>query len=539
MLIRFNKPFLQYQPVAKANGDYEAIRERAFRDHEFFVREFFEHHFWGDMSAMHEYFCQLESIPDRRGSNEVTAAPRGNAKTTFRVLMKVIHAIVYGYHPFIIIIGYSKAEAIDKVKDIRDELLTNEHLIEVYGKLLSPKAAKSDFITTNKVRVTARSKGGQVRGLKYGQSRPSYIILDDIESLESVNTPEQRMKTKTWFYKDVMGSGRPDGKSDFEVVGTILHQEGLLAELLQKPGWKGRKYQAILSWAQNQTLWEEWKAIYCALENQNAREDALKFYEANEAAMLEGVEVLWPTGETYYQLMEYTIQFGLASLYSEKQNDPYDPERQILNPDICKRFKVIWAGDANWPKEFQEQGFVVDCEGKQYHSSQLKIIAFHDPALAETNKSDYASVCVCAQDPFGYVYVLESYIRRDPPAIQIRKALDLYSRWQVDTLYMEAVGFQELLKPLYHEELKSREGRFRIIGVDQHSNKIHRISTLEPYFSNGWLRLNQDTSPLLIDQLRLFPTTHDDGPDALQGCVERLKRPGGQIKVTNEGQFIR
>lgn len=524
-------------------SEFSEVKERARTDHQYFVREFFSHHVWGEFSEMHEYFCELESEPDRRGVQEVIAAPRGNAKTTFRVLIKAIHSIVYGYHPFIVIIGYSASEAIDKVKDIRDELLTNERLIEVYGNLLPKSAAQSDFITTNGVRVVARSRGGQVRGLKFRADRPSLIILDDIESLETVNTPEQRQKTKAWFEKDVIGSGRADGKTDFIVVGTVIHQEALLSELLQKPGWVSRKYKAIKSFATRQDLWDQWQAIYTDLDNPNAIDDAKAFYEANEPAMLEGVEILWPDGETYYKLMVEKVKHGLAYLYSEKQNEPFDPERQILNPELCKRFNVIWPQEDAWPRELKEKrvdyGFAIHCEAKYIHSSTLKIIAFHDPAMAETNKSDYGSIVVCAQDGSGYIYVLDCYLRKDPYTIQIHKAYELYKKWQFDTLYLETIGFQELLKPLYREQEERQGVKLRIVGVHQHANKVHRISTLEPYFSNGWLRLNERLDPLLLEQLRLFPTTHDDGPDALQGCVERLKRPGGYSAVIKEGNTLR
>ena len=33
----------------------------------------------------------------------------------------------------------------------------------------------------------------------------------------------------------------------------------------------------------------------------------------------------------------------------------------------------------------------------------------------------------------------------------------------------------------------------------------------------------ENMNPRLIEQLTLFPTSYDDGPDALQGAVEQLK----------------
>lgn len=54
---------------------------------------------------------------------------------------------------------------------------------------------------------------------------------------------------------------------------------------------------------------------------------------------------------------------------------------------------------------------------------------------------------------------------------------------------------------------------------------MQRISTLEPEITNGYLLFSESINPRLITQLTLFPTTHDDGPDALQGAVAQLKKP--------------
>jgi hypothetical protein len=70
----------------------------------------------------HYYFCEMERNPAQRGRREAIAAPRGHAKTTFKVIFKVSHAIVYDYEKFVVIMGHSAPEADAKVRDILDEL---------------------------------------------------------------------------------------------------------------------------------------------------------------------------------------------------------------------------------------------------------------------------------------------------------------------------------------------------------------------------------------------------------------------------------
>lgn len=125
---------------------------------------------------MHHDFFKAEAEPARRGRREAIAAPRGNAKTTIKLHIKAIHAIVYGYEPFILIMGHSKDEAKEKSLAILDELESNRLLIDVYGEL-APRRGQStgggrwgqhNFVTTHGIRVLAKSRGQQVRGIRQG-----------------------------------------------------------------------------------------------------------------------------------------------------------------------------------------------------------------------------------------------------------------------------------------------------------------------------------------------------------------------------------
>jgi hypothetical protein len=64
-----------------------------------------------------------------------------------------------------------------------------------------------------------------------------------------------------------------------------------------------------------------------------------------------------------------------------------------------------------------------------------------------------------------------------------------------------------------------------------HQNKEKRISTLEPLISNGHLLFAEIINSLLMTQLLLFSTNHDDGLDALYGAVPQLKRGKGFIHL--------
>ena len=536
------KPIWPKKNQKGPSDEHKALREACYRDFSLFIRTFFPEHLWGEWSRMHTDLIADEAKPDRRERLEVIAAPRGNAKTVVKVLAKVIHSIVYGYQPFTVIIGYSASEAEGKVKDIRDELLYNEELVKVYGALLAKNAGTQSFITSNNCMVLARGRGGQVRGLRHGKYRPTHILCDDVEDLEACQSQLQREKTIAWFKKDVLPakqSGAAHG-GNVTFIGTVLHEDSLLARLLTDPTAQiRRKYRAVESFAERQDLWEQWRALYCNLDDPQAAETAKTFYEANEAEMLLGTKVLWPAGEPYYTLMIQRIGLTEAGFNSEKQNEPFDPDRQVLDPSLCPKFRVFTPLDKEWPADAGEQQFaILRQDGKVLfnHKDKLKIIAFMDPALGRKQRvnnagQDYTAIVVCAQDMAGYVYCLDAWVKKRPPSEQIQAAFRLHQQWGFEVLYLETVGFQELLKDKISTEQVNWENRMRVIGVGQHTDKQARITSLEPYFKNAWLHLRQNLDPEFINQIRLFPTVHDDGPDALEGAVSKLRRPTGYIGV--------
>jgi len=494
-----------------------------FHDFERFVQVFFSHHCGYPFSSMHRDFFAAEVNPTRRGRRDVIAAPRGHAKTTFKVLFKVLHAIVYGYESFILIVGHSAPEAEAKVRDILNELENNELLHLVYGNLApvrgQPGWSTKNFVTQNGIRIMAKSRGKQVRGVKHGTHRPTLIILDDIESPDKVLTDQQRYKTKQWFEKDILKLGSVDGKTNITVIGTCLHPEALLPELLASPGWRGAKYQAISSFSDNQALWATWKTRYTDLSNPNREADAHAFFKEHQGEMLAGSKVLWPQAEPYEHLMKVIVNEGQASFQSEKQNDPYDPERQIFDMNQAKRFKLEYTRDG-------ELLGMQWCDGSNrfVSASQLyQVVAFHDPALCEGKDADYAAIVVCASDLNGYIYCLDAYIEKVPPSRQIEQAFALHKKWNIGILYLEENNFQGILKDHYRL-MQGNDSSLRIKGVVQHHNKIKRIASLEPLVTNGQLLFNVDLNPRLISQIQLFPTSHDDGPDALQGAVEPLRK---------------
>jgi len=499
-------------------------KKRGFTDLAWFAKTFFPERFREKFSVMHRELFQLIKPTGLSSKRVLIAAPRGHAKTTIMLTLKVLHAICYRTEKYIVIVGQSETEAQAKVEQILEELRQNPRLKAVFGDLTPPRGygGKAGFVTRNGIKVQAISKGQSIRGLQYKGHRPTLVILDDVETLEGVQKPEQREKTLAWFNKDIIPAGEVDGSTKFYVIGTLLHDASLLATLMNQPRWCTRRYQAILSYATDQPLWDQWQALYTDLSNPSREQTADKFFDANKEVMLTGTAVLWPEVEPYINLMKLKVELGSEAFGSEKQNEPHDPSKRI--------FSMANAHQFSWTEETQ----TLECmtrERSLQRQDLHTVVAFHDPATGESDHGDYAAIVVVGKDYDGYMYVLDAFIKRCLPDAQIEAAKRLHTRWGFDTLYIEANGFQATLWHTYRKRFEGVHNAPRIQCHTQSGDKTLRLAALQPYIANGHLLFREDLDPKLFQQLTYFPTaTHDDGPDALEGAVHQLitRRPLGR-----------
>lgn len=181
------------------------------------------------------------------------AAPRGFSKSTILARIYPLWLVVYGLRRDILIISASEGLAIENLRYVKTAIETNVLLRYLFGDMTSEKWRENhiELVLRDGRRVTVRAKGagGQIRGF-----RPDCIILDDLETDDSVESEEQRKKLKDWVFKACLNCLLPGGQ--MIVIGTILSQLSLLQDLLESPNeWNKRKYKAVLD--DGSSLWEE------------------------------------------------------------------------------------------------------------------------------------------------------------------------------------------------------------------------------------------------------------------------------------------
>lgn len=491
-----------------------------------FAKVYLARHFRLKPSRMHDgVFLLLGQATHGRSKRLAIAAPRGHAKSTVVSLAYVLWSALYRHEPLILLVSATREQAVQLLKNVKDEIQGNELLLEDFPEVCSrpgegrtPKPWRdNNILLRNGVMIRALGSGQGLRGVRHGASRPSLIIGDDLENQEQCESPEQRAKMRDWFEKTLLKAG--DGRTNVVVVGTVLHYDSLLATLVNPvrgkgSGWDSRVYRAVESFSERADLWDRWESIRVGEAEHDGRrgpEASSAFFEANRQEMLRGTRVLWPEMEDYHRLMQIRVDEGRLSFQSEKQNEPLDPE-QCLFSSASFRYWDDESSDPSDPAELLRK-----------LGPHTRVYGACDPSLGRhVGRGDYTAIITVAKDTRDdSIYVLDADIARRKPEQTIERILALAGVYRYDDFIVEANQFQEIMVRQLEHLARTRGVRLYPRAVNNTANKQARVEGLEPLISSGRLKFSRRQSTLL-DQLRHFPLgAHDDGPDALELVVTR------------------
>lgn len=151
----------------------------------------------------------------------------------------VIKSICYNVWKYIVVQSYDSAGSDEMVANI-SRMLVKESLVEDYGQLYPFSAKKSDFSkksvthfdTTNGVKIKAKALLEQMRGSNIynedeGTSRPDLIILDDIDTTDSVRNKDIIDKNDVKLRQQTIGA-MAKGNSRIIFLGNTIGMDGLV-----------------------------------------------------------------------------------------------------------------------------------------------------------------------------------------------------------------------------------------------------------------------------------------------------------------------
>ncbi len=196
---------------------------------------------------------ELSSTLVEGKSSVIIAYPREFGKSTYAWELLSSWNVLHCRYRYILYIASTvqKAEQMLSV-NVVPNILTHPLLKDQIEII---KNTKSQFHYKNKLTgemffMACYGAGQNLRGARFDRFRPDFVIVDDIEDTEKVRSVDQRIKLKDWWYADVMPLGK---EARFFFVGTMLHEDCLLANLMETPPvdhqlgspWEVRRYGVL------------------------------------------------------------------------------------------------------------------------------------------------------------------------------------------------------------------------------------------------------------------------------------------------------
>lgn len=461
-------------------------------------------------SSMHRKMGRrVAYAEDKRGIVEGYCAPRGGAKTTFISEGVPIRAVCEGTERYIVLAADTLGQAAQRLENVAFELENNAELARDYPHVIGrgPTWNVEKIVTRNGITIIAAAIRKRIRGTKKGDDRPTLIVADDLDDDDAPYSPRKREKNWAWFTSALIPLG-VTGHTNIFVVGTALHRECVVCRLPEN-GIRLETFSAIQSWPVRTDMWEEWLQIYrdTSLDDTDLRaENALQFFLNNEDEMTKGARVLWPSAESLYQLMVERARIGVRAFENEKQGNALDPTSTEWPRDCFTG--DVWFDD--WPQGIQVQ------------------VTALDPSKGKEDKPGDFQGIVSVGYKNNILYVDADINRRPVPAMTER-FVGMCGETDSDVGVVEDAAFQDLIIPEAEETAMQQDLSCPIlpIGHEGKAKELRIRRTLGPYINRGRVmyKRRSEGANRLMSQLGDFPNgSHDDGPDAMEMAVRKIKR---------------
>lgn len=431
-----------------------------------FARDFLPHFLTSKVPDFHKEMYEMLL----RENRIALAAPRGFAKSFICSVIYPLHSALFEFHRDICIISASESLAIEWLRKIRRELESNPTIIKYFGDLQSDKWTENHLILKNGVNIRARGAGSQIRGF-----RPDLIILDDIETDESVASEEQRNKLRGWIFKACLNTLVPDGK--FILIGTIISPLTLLAEILASDNnWVKRKYRAYIDGVQEK-----------------------------------GKE-LWPDLWQHERLQQRKAEIGSFAFSSEFLNDPLSNETAPIKTEHIRYWETL--------------------------PSQYSCVIAVDPAYSDDEKSDHKVAAVVAIDNQQNRYLIE-YVRTHAPIGEFQNSIiNLYYKHKgqltgvgipnsgVEKSFFDSFQTKCMEKGVFGIPIAELSNTYTnsVTSVSARNKKARIIASLQPLFEQGKYYIAKHHTEAKDELLSIGASRWDDLVDCMS-YAEQILQP--------------
>ena len=445
-------------------GDNDPVKKqkriaRAKVDKIYFAKEYFPHYCEDEPAPIHK---EMYDIADITGVGVLMYGFRGCAKSTNISLIDVVHKIVFRKRRFIGFISASEDNASEYTMPIKAELEVNPRIINDFGELRGTgKWKDTDFVTKNGVRVLGLGPKMSPKGRKNAQFRFDHIIIEDIESRTSPNSPRVVKKIVSFLLKDAYKAMSPRNFS-FIFLGNYFSKRSILHKLLNHNDCKH---------------WHK-KGFAALVENEKGQ-------------LVSAWPQRFPTAQLKRDLEAMPETERVEMMQKPEDEDAY------FNPD--------------WFQYYEPDDIPAD----------LPVVTYVDPAALKGMEHCYKAIIVLAVDGKNMdYYVKHAWIKKTSKWQMVRSHFNLSQEYKSSIDAIEANGFQSTLKEDYQLEEQVRKQTLNLKMITNSQSKEVRIGTLSSIVERGKIKFmrNHSDQNLLIDQMIDFPDGDKDGPDALAGA---------------------
>lgn len=428
-----------------------------------FTRAFLSHYLTSNVPEFHKEIYSL--LPKHK--RLVIAAPRGFAKSHIVSVFYPIWCALMGTKKDITIISASEGLAVEWVRKIKREFEENRLLFTGWGELKTDKWSETHIIISNKftkteTHIRARGAEAQIRGF-----RPDLIILDDIETQESVTSEDRRKKLRDWFFRACINTLLPQGQ--IVVIGTVISPLGLLSHLLEADNdWVKKKYQA---------------------------------YKGEQK---EGNE-LWPALWPHKKLQERKKEIGSWAFSQEFMNDPISDETAPIKPEQIRYWRDL--------------------------PDKWSCVISIDPAYKDDETADYKVASVVAIDPNQNRYLVTYIRTHNPSGEYMDAILNLYIQYklQLTSIGIPVGGAESQFYKGLVEKAESRNlyppfAEVKNVFAGKRDKTARIVASLQSLFERGKYYLHESHIEAKEELLTIGRSRHDDIVDSL-AYAEQILQP--------------
>ncbi len=398
---------------------------------------------------------------------------RGAAKSTNMDVFVPMWLMIQEHREInvMVLVGKSEDNAKTLLGDIQAELQYNQRYIADFGEQYNAGSwEEGEFVTRSEVAFFARGRGQSPRGLRYRSHRPDYVVIDDLDDDELVESPARVSKLFDWVRSALFGT-LDGGRGRFFMVGNLIAKNSVLAK------------------------WCEIKTVHVTRVNIYDRAGRIS----------------WAAKWAHDEVKQLEAVAGYRAFQKEYMNNP------IIEGAVFKNEWIRWGKRPAWSK-FSEIVLYIDPSFRGSTKNDYKAAKLWGK-VSTTLYHLRAFVRQCSvAEMVRWCYDLYEWARAQGIAV----------RW-----YMEANFMQDTILDEFRREGELRGYQLPITGDKRKKpDKFQRVEAISPLWERGFVIYDEsqrDDPDMLagIDQTLAFEKGmrgHDDAPDADEGAIWILQR---------------